>query len=162
MMITPGWVERLFKGIDPEIRQANAEIRQANERLLTQKDRYIEDLKGTIKQLQNLHTGHLEDMKMNIEQLQIFIAALGVIILFLMVICFYLLGARDEQRSRLEAQNNKYEGMILEKNNRIQSLEVKQDILTTKAAESCNHHENQHQPIVYAFPGLPTPASKNC
>jgi hypothetical protein len=58
----------------------------------------------------------------------------------LTVLTFYLLGVKEEQKRRLEAQNSKYEGMLQEKNERIQQLERQ---------KSPKPHVAQPQQLIY-------------
>ena len=119
----------------------DAEIRDSHERLVAQKDLHLDDLKQ-----------HLEDMKLTVKQLDkcilIVSAIAAVIVISLIAVTCYLLGLRDEQKRRLEAQNYRFEGIVQEKNERIHHLEARQE----NSSKTSDHSDSQQQPILYAFP----------
>lgn len=108
---------------------------------------HLDEVKFTHERLLEEKVHHMQDLQRDKQYLYICLSVIAVvstlIILCLSVLTFYLLGLRDEQKRRLEAQ--RYEAIILEHQNRIKELEA---IKATK-------QESQHQQLVYALPGLP-------
>ena len=98
-------------------------------------------------------------------------ALVGLIVVSLGILIFCLMRARSNQQRCSEALTYKYEGLMEEKNNRIQELlKQLQENASLNKNNSTEHHDGlrvqahqiipQQQPIVYAFPGYP-PASTN-
>ena len=115
------------------------EIKLSHERLLNQKDLHLQDLQLTVRHLYNCI---------------VMISAIAAFIVVCVIIStVFLLRIKDEQKRRLESQNNKYEGIIQEKTNRIQELEKEKQA----SGHGVMQHIPQQQPFVYAFPGLPPP-----
>ena len=105
------------------------EVKLSHERLLEQKYHHVQDLQ--------------RDKQYLYSSLSVMAVISTFVILCLSILTFYLLGIRDEQKRRLEAQ--RYEAIIQEHKNRIKELE------TFKATKE----EAQKQQFVYALPGLP-------
>ena len=78
------------------------------------------------------------------------------LLMFLTIMVIHWAKARDGERRRLEAENNKYVGIIQENKVRIQELE-NQTIKSTPEHHMLTQHVQPPQPIVYSFPGLSSP-----
>lgn len=95
-----------------------------------------------------LHAQLLQEKDLHVQYLRralisVSIVAVVVILLFA-VLTYYLLVVRDEQRRRME---NLYQGIITEKNKRIQDLEE-------SPKKDSTGHSLQQQHFVYAMPTL--------
>ena len=114
------------------------------ERLLTQKGEHVEYLERLLVE-KDTHAHYFQRTLISVS-----LIAAVVIVLFA-VLTSYLMRTRDEQRRRLE---NLFEGIIQEKNKRIEELEKPAE----KPAGNGSGHQQPH--FVYAMPNLP-PALTN-
>lgn len=126
------------------------------ERLLMTTARHAEYLERLLKQ-KNDHTEYLERLLIEKEThsryfqrtlIAISLIAVVVVVLFA-VLTSYLMRTRDEQRCRLE---NVFEGIIEEKNKRIEELTKPTE--NTRAAGNGSGLQQPH--FVYAMPNMPT------
>lgn len=124
---------------------AKAEHAAYLERLLTQKVEHVEYLEQLLVE-KDTQAHYFQRTLISVS----LIAAI-VIVLFA-VLTSYLMRTRDEQRRRLE--NRLFEGIIQEKNKRIEELEKPAE----KPAGNGSGHQQPH--FVYAMPNLP-PALTN-
>ena len=85
------------------------DCRNSTQFFIFQKDIQIQDLRGSHESLIAQKDIHIADLQRCIA-IQAIIAA--VIVIALVVVTCYLLGVRDEEKRRLEAQNFKYDEMI--------------------------------------------------
>ena len=135
------------------------DLRDSHINLVMQKDRHIEELHETIKQLYRCIV------------IQAIVAAL--IVIALVVVTCYLLGIRDEEKRRLEAQNFKYDEMIRTKISHLEKelereREKQQQQLQQQQQQQLQLQNNQQaffaqqpqQSMLYAFPALaPSPTA---
>ena len=128
------------------------DLRESHSNLVMQKDHHIEDLHDTIKQLYRCIA------------IQAIIAAL--IVIALVVVTCYLLGIRDEEKRRLEAQNFKYDEMIRTKISQLEKeLEVEREKQQQQQQQLQNNQQaffaqQPQQSMLYAFPALaPSPTA---
>jgi len=123
----------------------------------------------------DLYERLLSQKEIQAEDMHVFIviaaALVGLIVVSLGIMTYCLMKARSDQQRCSEA-HHKYEGLMEEKNNRIQELlkQLQEKNASLNMNNSTEHHDGlrvqahqiipQQQPIVYAFPGYP-PASTN-
>ena len=142
------------------------DCRNSTQFFIFQKDIQIQDLRGSHESLIAQKDIHIADLQRCIA-IQAIIAA--VIVIALVVVTCYLLGVRDEERRRLEAQNFKYDEMI---RTRISQLE--KELENEKGQQQQQQLQQQqlqsHQttlvaphpqgPMVYTLPTMsPVPAA---
>ena len=142
------------------------DCRNSTQFFIFQKDIQIQDLRGSHESLIAQKDIHIADLQRCIA-IQAIIAA--VIVIALVVVTCYLLGVRDEEKRRLEAQNFKYDEMI---RTRISQLE--KELENEKGQQQQQQLQQQqlqsHQttlvaphpqgPMVYTLPTMsPVPAA---
>lgn len=130
----------------------------AHERELKHRDFHLKYLAESLERELTHRDLHLKDLQLFLRHLWACIVIISIIsiatIVSLMVMTFFLLKVKEEQKRRLEVQNSKYEGVLQEKNERIQHLEREE-----KSKANGNQHllSPQQIPFIYSthqFPGL--------
>ena len=144
------------------------DCRNSTQFFIFQKDIQIQDLRGSHESLIAQKDIHIADLQRCIA-IQASIAA--VIVIALVVVTCYLLGVRDEEKRRLEAQNFKYDEMIrtricqLEKELENEKGQQQQQQLQLQQQQLQSHQTtlvapHPQGPMVYTLPTMsPVPAA---